>query len=118
MRNDHKVLFLLILVAATINGCASSSAQSSIEANYVNRSASEVKKELEGKGMTCFHSELVVTEEGTGQSAIDSGRRKLNCYIIQRKNICPEKKSVMLVYSVASEAIVSKTFISSERQCF
>lgn len=109
---------LLVLVMALISGCESLSAKTPVVAGYTNRSVLEVRKELEAEGLSCFHSELVITEKGTGHSVVDLARRRLNCYILQKKILCPEKKTVTLIYEMSSGLIVSKMLVSSEQQCF
>lgn len=111
-------LFLLALVMALTSGCESFSAKTPMVVSYTNRSVVEAQKELEAEGLTCFHSELVIIEEGTGHSVVDSKRRRLNCSSFQKKMICPEKKTVTLIYEVSNGLVVSKMLMSGEKQCF
>lgn len=105
--------FLLFSVA----GCTTPSTTPSVDDDYRGDSASAVKHALQNQGMTCFHSDLVITESN-GQSVLDPEKRKLNCYSLEKKWLCPEKTSVTFIYTIETDRIVSKIPSSKEKQCF
>ncbi len=113
-----KVIYaIFLLIAAAVCGCATFPKKLVVNDDYRDDSALAVEQALQDQGMTCFHSDLVILDKN-GQSVIDPKRRKINCYSLEKKWFCPEKTSVTLIYNVESDAILSRTFSSKEKQCF
>lgn len=121
-RMESKIFTQMAVIYATfllfsVAGCTTLSTAPSVDDDYRGDSASAVKHALQDQGMTCFYSDLVITE-GNGQSVLDPEKRKLNCYSLEKKWLCPEKTSVTFIYIIESDRIMSKIPSSKEKQCF
>lgn len=109
---------VLVIIAVQLSGCTLSSRLPNKEINYLNRNVYEVSKELEGHGLTCFRSDLTITRISDNSPVIDSDMKKLSCYIVERKWICPIKHSIEMNYSVYTNNVVSRALLSEAKQCF
>lgn len=109
---------VLVIIAVQLSGCTLGPRFPNKEINYFNRNVYEVSKELEGHGLTCFRSDLTITRISDNSPVIDSDMKKLSCYIVERKWICPIKYSIEMNYSVYTNNVVSKALLSEAKQCF